>query len=353
MSFEALTCTYCGSGDVKEVKPDTYFCDHCERVFKHIAPTRLAVSPSFCDHGNPVDVQCQVCKAGMCSQRCDVVAVWAAHKHAGIIQTRGFGYLEHHRSYDAAVEGPFLSVAKLLASLALDCGGLSHACYACVSAAVPATAERIASGAICQTIRCWFAATGHCPCCNGGFCKNCSMPEAADGQGYDGRIRGVPFGHIPASGIAISVRNLADDRPIKNYFTDWQAPDGMCKPCAGEYALRAAAMASTICRQDYAGRLTAVGDGMFKIPAVQVRRKRQQEEVQRQHQAAAQYAAEISARVKELVAIDRSCDRSNLRARSTIADINYAIVDERGHVNPVAVSEVIWANPGEWSLIPQ
>jgi hypothetical protein len=127
----------------------------------------------------------------------------------------------------------------------------------------------------------------------------------------------------------------------------------MCKPCAGEYALRAAAMASTICRQDYAGRLTAVGDGMFKIPAVQVRRKRQQEEVQRQHQAAAQYAAEISARVKELVAIDRSCDRSNLRARSTIADINYAIVDERGHVNPVAVSEVIWANPGEWSLIPQ
>ncbi len=42
MPFESLSCTNCGSGDVQEVKPDTYFCKNCERVFKYVSPGRMA-----------------------------------------------------------------------------------------------------------------------------------------------------------------------------------------------------------------------------------------------------------------------------------------------------------------------
>lgn len=38
MPVEAISCTRCGSGDVKEVKANTYFCSHCESVFKYVDP---------------------------------------------------------------------------------------------------------------------------------------------------------------------------------------------------------------------------------------------------------------------------------------------------------------------------
>lgn len=75
MPSEAPTCPTCGSTDVQEVKPGTYFCNYSETVFKYIDPSRLRVehSPAFCWCGNPIQVQCQLCKTEMCLQ-CDVAA---------------------------------------------------------------------------------------------------------------------------------------------------------------------------------------------------------------------------------------------------------------------------------------
>jgi hypothetical protein len=38
MPSELLSCQHCGSGDVQEVKPETYFCNHCEEVFRYVRP---------------------------------------------------------------------------------------------------------------------------------------------------------------------------------------------------------------------------------------------------------------------------------------------------------------------------
>jgi hypothetical protein len=40
MPFESLSCSRCGSGDVQEVKPETYFCNHCDNVFRYVRPSR-------------------------------------------------------------------------------------------------------------------------------------------------------------------------------------------------------------------------------------------------------------------------------------------------------------------------
>jgi len=40
MPFQSISCTNCGSGNIQEVKPDTYFCNHCEGVFKYAAVSR-------------------------------------------------------------------------------------------------------------------------------------------------------------------------------------------------------------------------------------------------------------------------------------------------------------------------
>jgi hypothetical protein len=360
MPFEGIACTNCGSGDFQEVKPSTYFCNNCDQVFKYVDPTRITVAPSFCDHGNPVDARCQVCGTGMCIQRCDAVAAWATLRYRGIVQTQGFGYRGDHHGYNVAFDAPFLPVAKLMASLALDCDGLTHACYACVAGAVPSAAERIASGEICQTVRCWSPAAGRCPCCNGGFCKHCSIPQVVSVSEHDVLLRGAPgragtVVEISAkAGLTISVLHGKYESNIYDIDRSaWRAPDGMCLPCAVEQATRAAAMASAICRQDYAERLTETGTGQFEVPGVQVRRKKEFEESQRRHQAAAQYATEISARVKELMILGGNCNRAEFPAPDTLTAVNYTVVDERDRVKPAAVSRVIWAQPAFWYRVQQ
>jgi hypothetical protein len=208
----------------------------------------------------------------MCIQRCDVVAAWATSRYSGIVQTQGFGYQEDYHGYNVAFGAPFLPVAKLMASLALDCDGLTHACYACVAGAVPSAAERIASGEICQTVRCWSPAAGRCPCCNGGFCKHCSIPLVVSPSEQDVSLRGAPkpagtVVEISAkAGLNISVlHGKYEGKLYDKDLSAWRPPDGTCLPCAVEQAMRAAAIASAICRQDYAGRLTEKGKGQLAM----------------------------------------------------------------------------------------
>ncbi len=74
MGVESLSCAHCGSGEVQEVKPNTYFCNHCEQVSKYIDSSRITVDvqPGFCSCGNRVEFQCQVCKGTICAD-CDVI----------------------------------------------------------------------------------------------------------------------------------------------------------------------------------------------------------------------------------------------------------------------------------------
>jgi ribosomal protein L37AE/L43A len=48
MPLESIACTSCGATDVQEVKADTYFCNHCEGVFKYTKP-RFAGGPAVCE----------------------------------------------------------------------------------------------------------------------------------------------------------------------------------------------------------------------------------------------------------------------------------------------------------------
>jgi hypothetical protein len=102
MPLEALACTQCGSADVKEVKPSTYFCNHCDTVFKQVDPGKVsvAVAPSFCLCGNPVTAQCQICHVStMCFGGCNATSSWLhpwperSHWVNICFPTVGFGYV--------------------------------------------------------------------------------------------------------------------------------------------------------------------------------------------------------------------------------------------------------------------
>jgi hypothetical protein len=348
MSFETLRCSNCGSDNVQEVKPNTYFCNHCDAVSKYVDPARLTVGPAFCEHGNRIEVQCQVCRTGMCRSQCDIVPAWL-EGHAGIVRTQGFGYLETGQGKYVSVDGPFLSVGELLTSLSLDRGEtLSHACRACVIRAVPAAAAHISAGAICETKGCSGTPAGTCPCCQGSFCRMCSMPLIVKHSIWKDGVISLDHGMIIKS-AAICPWDPEVDRESESIPVDMPTPDGMCGPCVGENRDKAAAMAATICRQDYAGKLIPIGGDMyfherFKVPAARVGRKNAYLERARVQRIARGYAAEINARLQQLAPTAGACDRGRLGRRSKAGIVPYAgyvIVDERDRVKPSAVSGVI------------
>jgi len=51
---------------VREVKPSTYFCNHCDTVFKLIDPTHVTVQREFCECGGAIAYQCRLCRTGIC-----------------------------------------------------------------------------------------------------------------------------------------------------------------------------------------------------------------------------------------------------------------------------------------------
>lgn len=72
MPFESLLCPRCGSGDAQEVKPGTYFCNHCDNVFKYVSPRRtgssggceVLVEERSC--GVPALGRCRSCQRAFC-----------------------------------------------------------------------------------------------------------------------------------------------------------------------------------------------------------------------------------------------------------------------------------------------
>jgi hypothetical protein len=72
MPFESLSCQRCGSADIQEVKPETYFCNHCDNVFKYVSPNQ-AGSTGGCEvpaGGRPCGIpaigRCTTCSRAYC-----------------------------------------------------------------------------------------------------------------------------------------------------------------------------------------------------------------------------------------------------------------------------------------------
>lgn len=70
MPYESLACPRCGSGSFQEVKSNTYFCNHCDNVFKYTRVPSAAgeSSPAACDTCGVLAVGlCYICNSYFCN----------------------------------------------------------------------------------------------------------------------------------------------------------------------------------------------------------------------------------------------------------------------------------------------
>lgn len=68
MPYESLTCPKCGSADCQEVKPDTHFCNHCDNVFRYVAPAGASGGAAACTTCGVLAVgRCATCSQAFCA----------------------------------------------------------------------------------------------------------------------------------------------------------------------------------------------------------------------------------------------------------------------------------------------
>jgi hypothetical protein len=173
MPFESVACPSCGSDDVQEVKPNTYFCNQHEGVFKHLDPSRVTTTPAFCGCGNRVEFQCQICRAtGLCAL-CDQA-------------------------------NPSRTDGQLLYVLWRDHGDIGHLCGQCKADALPElTALQTADF----------------------FCKFCGSPEAERKCRCCGA--GLCVMHCPDEGLeiySVLIPGLTVTEPDGWHCRDWSIP---------------------------------------------------------------------------------------------------------------------------------
>jgi hypothetical protein len=199
MTLEAIACSHCGSSAVKEVKADTYFCDHCETVFKHIDPALLGSNhvQSFCSCGGAVEAQCQICRRGVC-RRCDAPQALVDPDRFGdpyCIPTSSSGYLVRLGSgwrsvldgqlgenrLTAGIAGPLLYAEQVVEWLRSSRHDLRHVCWSCAETAAHELSGRIAAGELCRSARHFGPSSPevltHCSCCGGMFCGECIVRD--------------------------------------------------------------------------------------------------------------------------------------------------------------------------------
>jgi hypothetical protein len=339
--FEEIACTNCGSPKAQELKPGTFFCHHCETLFKHIDPSRITIQPGMCEHGDPIQAQCQICRAGICRQRCDAVS-WGFAGPWVRIPTVGFGYLHVERSRDEpdtiVTAGPFLCSADLLASLALTHGRLSHVCRACLIAAVPGAADHIAAGAICETPGCGGKPCTRCACCGGAFCRGtlCRFRDPRD-AGHDETYPRLSIGY--PDGASESRRTGGG---LYHAYVAVDLSSDYCHMCMREEWRKISALSRTVAAQEYADVLVP-GDNRRGLHVQFTERRTQRgwrAESERAEEVAKRCAEEIEARVIQLLVVS-PCDRRQaiMAGQSRRLD-DYAIFDERDHVPAAASGDV-------------
>jgi hypothetical protein len=278
--FESLSCTNCGSGDVQEVKPDTYFCNNCEQVFKYVEPSPVIVNDLLaqarlcdCESGYPVGSRypvlafpCQVCRGSVCVA-CEVSGTMLPLGPSdGVVlimptPADGFGYLMDFSApkVDQGVSssrlysltggrfrqvneggriGPFLYtgdvVAHIAASLDRAPNEVYPLCLSCATAAIPAAAEEIADGFICEHPRCVnrTQTQRRCRCCSGAFCE-----QHVNGDWAESVTRGFTT-------LAPVIRLSVNDVGVQDLFAH---TPGLCVGCSDERYMEAQKKYCAIC----------------------------------------------------------------------------------------------------------
>lgn len=386
MPYEAPTCPDCGSTDVQEVKPGTYFCNYSESVFKYVDPSRLRVehSPSFCWCGNPIQVQCQLCKTEMCLQ-CDLAAnrdaiyrgpgtrfgygpnrdtislgaaedsfryepyLWMG-KNVLPVPVRGFGYL--HRDMDRRICGPFLYLSELLSTMTVAHGlhytqdmlPAEHLCSACVATAVPATAERIANREICESPGCTGRPSETCGCCGSSFCADCVTLRAYNnlGSAMWPKRRHSDDPDKPRH----LFRHIFCTLPTGSVFLP--QPEGLCLPCLGEAIDKASNLAQQICEREYRLRPAPPRHISYDLQPKETilhyevaeimvaTKKARRAEISRQYETSARYAKELTERMDNYVKSSPCELQEAFRDKKYYA--SYAILDERDRTAPATRS---------------
>jgi hypothetical protein len=349
MPLEAVKCATCGSPDVKEVKANTYFCNHCDGVFKYVDPNRATVqsTPAFCPCGNPVDAQCNLCGSVLCSW-CD-----AMRGHADAIAVVGFGYLcrgrdansfrlgaaaqapggTARRGWWAVAEGrpawrdhsgegligPWLPVPKLMAVLNSRHPALRHACWACTAAVLPEVADQVSSDRMCATPVCTDKAAAQCACCESWFCPRCHGARAP-GVGSDGCMTVVRVG--PASPAS-----------YEEFFDIGFSVPGMCPGCQMEKQQMGAEALAGACRAD--PRLVSRSAASSRTPVFVVKAR----SLRKAHRVAEECAARLTVRLQEIV--DGPCE-CNVIDEGT-DDGWWGLTDEGDKAEPAVAPGVLGA----------
>jgi len=229
MGVKPLSCTHCGAGDVREVKPNIYFCNYCDQVFRWVEePVVGGSSAEFCTHGNKVAARCHVCKSRMCATACnpewrrkqiDFYDGYHQFQNMGklrrylaglgktnteieqaiddiFVRTTEFGYLLTNSARlgdppDGKIEGPFMPRQKIRVMLSHEIDNLSNLCGACEEQAAMRVFKAVTAGQVCEYVWCGKPVTGGllpgraCRCCQGTFCNTCldkgAMPLTING----------------------------------------------------------------------------------------------------------------------------------------------------------------------------
>jgi len=316
----------------------------------------VGYASAFCSCGNAAGVTCQLCTVGMCSE-CDVLSKPFADLEAWPVRVAGFGYVnrvwDYHYRYlnlahhDGGAYGPFLYLNELLSSLASahglqhrnGSGPVRHLCWPCLYTAVPDTAQRIASGLMCETPRCVNDPCERCRCCRGAFCEACLTLIRPDGPGPCHISWTEPGGEVSRNGEILRTVGAALDRSVIP-----TAPRGLCGICRGERYHRQKEMSEEIVSERYAGVLVPAPDGArdsrgntaaFRLPAVKrwTRSGRQQERA-RARAVLERCAAEITEQLERLPVAP--CRRAWAFAQG-LGYAYYVLLDERSRITPAAV----------------
>ena len=360
--------------DVQEVKPLTFFCSHCETVFKQVdhARTAATLAPAFCRHGEPIVRQCQICNAGLCLRRCDY-GPWAYREDLAVASSTGGGLWRARETYDKAVmrgdlnalehavwqkreslpadgigyliidqiknqhSGPLMSLQKLGAVLRRKHGPLRHVCLKCITGAMADAIQMISIGEMCASPFCGRHPDWTCQCCARVFCGHSRARE-------DMSSGGCYHGDFPVINAGLSGGGFGG-----GFATEVkQSRRGFCEPCAGEQAHGLKEFAMQIFEQEYASRLIKVDQPstyhvrpQFMVPAASRRtRNGRLKESLKSSEIAQAYASEFTERVRAKASETTGgpCRRTQTLASagSTYAPhTEYVLVDGQGHALPI------------------
>jgi hypothetical protein len=274
----------------------------------------------------------------------------------------GFGYLNRAWDYrytecglrpgDGAAYGPFLYLTELLSSLAAahglryrnGAGPVRHLCWPCLHTAVPDTAQRIATGLMCETPRCVNDPCERCRCCHGAFCEQCLTLTRPRGM-VPCRITWLDPGARAGRGDPdLMIAGAALERSVVP-----AALHGLCGVCGAERHHRQREMARDLAGTRYAGLLELVAasngagqDGtgadqravLLRLPAVRYRsRKGRDGERERAREIIDGCVAELTEYLGRLAVAP--CQRPQAFAEG-LDFAYYALLDERDQIAPSA-----------------